>query len=196
MEYDSVQWLTGSLRAGPEMEVFQMTGIVRGIAILATVVLGACAGPGKMIKESFIIDGQRGTMLTYDQQGPKWTLDVNRMKMSVIVKGDLTERQLAAIAEGERVCRIYADATHPSNLVAVVSDGVLYGALGYIGAGIGAHAFPRAIPDEYARYVGTVAAASGVGTGIRSIGSKKYSFENCSQMIMANFMSSVRVLRE
>ncbi|KKW43560.1 MAG: hypothetical protein UY97_C0003G0065 [Parcubacteria group bacterium GW2011_GWB1_57_6] len=167
------------------------------IAILATgMLLGACAGPGKVIRVPFNINGQNGTMVVHDQQVPNWMLDGDALAMNFFVKGEVTQNQLAAIAEGERVCRIYADATHPSNLVAVVSDGALYGVLGYIGAGIGAHAFPRAIPDEYAEYVGTVAAASGVGTGIRSIGSKKYSFENCSQNMMANFMSSVRVLRQ
>jgi hypothetical protein len=82
-------------------------------------------------------------------------------------------------------------------LVAVLSQGVLYAAAGYVGVGIGAHAFTGANATQYAKYGAAATGFAGAANGMVTMGGQTYTFENCGREVLALFPNyEVRVLNK
>jgi len=169
---------------------------VHGLAILlVAVVVGGC-GAGKMIQiPATYPDGERLTIVAHNQIVPDWMVAKSKLALNFIVKGDVSEKQLAAVATTEGACRIYTKTVRPHDLVAVASYGVLFFGAGFAGGGIGSQVFPGVNSLSYGTYVGTVGGATGAASGTISLGGKMYTFENCGANAL-NAVSSygVRVL--
>jgi hypothetical protein len=158
------------------------------VAFAMSVLLGACAGPGEIIKIPVTMPGgAKATIVAHDQKVPDWLLSQDKLALNYIVKDDINDNQLAAIAEAERACHIYTKTVRPNNLVAVLSQGVLFASAGYIGVGLGARAFAGAIPSQYARYGMWASGVSGTANGIATLGGQTYTFENCGREILGLF---------
>lgn len=155
---------------------------IRNVAVLAiATLLSACATQGDPQKiKATLPDGEVLTIVAHPQSVPDWMLDGSTLKANFMVKGDVTPRQLAAVAEIEKMCRIYTGTVRPSNLVAAVSSGVLYGIAGFIGVGLGSQAFAGAVFSEYARYGGAASGFAGAANGVISSAGQTYTFENCT----------------
>lgn len=157
------------------------------IAAIAALLLSACA-PGEVTRIPVTMpDGERATIVAHDQQAPDWMLSRNKLALNFIVKGDVSDRQLAAVSEAERACRIYTGTVRPSNLVAVLSNGALYASTGYVGIGLGATAFTGVSASEYAVYGATAGGFAGAANGIVTLGGQTYTFENCGREIFDVF---------
>lgn len=167
-------------------------------AILASVFLGACASPGPTTKILVSMpDGEKATIVAHSQNAPDWMMDRSKLALNYMVKGEVGAKQLAAVAESERACRIYTDTVRPSNLVAVASSGVLYAAAGFIGIGIGSGALTGAVQSEYAAYGAWASGVAGAANGVITLGGQTYTFENCGREVLALFPQyEVRVLQK
>ena len=168
------------------------------IAVVTVAMFGiGCAGPGTLEKFSATYpEGEVLTVAVHDQKVPSWMLAKDKLAINYMVKGEITPKQLAAVETTEKLCRLYTGKAQPSDLVLVLSQGVLYGLAGYTGVGLGAHAFGSAVhPNEYAQYGASATGLSGVANGTISLGGKVYTFENCSREAL-DIMSQygVRVL--
>lgn len=172
--------------------------VYQGLATVAVLVLTACAGPGARVEIPIEMPGgQKATIVAHNQQFPDWMLNRNELAMNYIVKGSVTEKQLAAVARAEESCRIYTNVVRPNNLVAVLSSGVLYAAAGFIGVGLGSQAFTNARFNEYAQYGGAASGVAGAANGTISLGGQTYTFENCGREVMSLFPGyEVRVLNK
>ena len=172
------------------------------IAVLAmtTVLLTACAAPGARTEIPVTMPGIHGgtaTIVTHHQTVPDWMLDRGKLALNYIVKGKVSAEQLGAVAEAERACRIHTDTSRPSELVAVVLNGIVYGLVTAPFGGLASHALPGANAGQYAEYVGIVSAGGGTASGIVQSGGKTYTFENCGQNLFAVFPGyEVRVLNK
>ena len=157
-------------------------------AILVSLTLGACAsvGPARGISVT-MPDGEKATIVAHNQSVPDWMLNRNKLALNYIVKGNVGDEQLAAVAATEKACRIYTKTVRPSNLVAVMSSGVLYAAAGYIGVGVGSKAFVGTVPHQYARYGAWATGIAGTANGIITLGGQTYTFENCGREILGLF---------
>ena len=156
-------------------------------ALVAMLVTG-CAGPGAVKKIPLIMPrGEKATIVAHNQQVPDWMISRDKLALNFIVKGDVSAEQLAAVAEAERACRIYTGTVRPNNLVAVLSSGILYGAAGFIGVGIGSQAFPGAKFGQYAPYGAYATGVAGLANGIVSLGGQTYTFENCGGEVFRLF---------
>ena len=156
------------------------------VAIVAmTVFLDACAGPGALTRIPVTMpEGQRATIVAHNQHAPDWMLAKNKLALNYIVKGDVSATQLAAVAETEHACRIYTDTVRPNNWVSVLSSGVLYAAAGYIGVGLGSHAFSGAVHAQYARYGAWATGVAGTANGVITLGGQTYTFENSGREVL------------
>ena len=170
-------------------------GLVFALCALA---LTACAGPGELTKFTGEIDGQTYTLVAHNQQVPDWMLATDKLALNFVVKGDVTERQLAALASAEHSCRIYTKTVRPNELVAVLANGTLYGIAGFLGTGTGSQAFTGANFTDYGLYGGAAGFAGGVANGIVQSGGKTYTFENCGREVMSLFpqYSNLRILQK
>lgn len=169
------------------------------IAILASVMLGACATQGDAVRIPVTMPGgEKATIVAHNQSTPDWMLAQDKLKINFVVRGDVSPKQLAAVSETERACRIYTGTVRPSNLVAVLSSGVLYAVAGYIGVGFGAHAaFKGAKLAEYGKYGGYASGFAGAANGIITLGGQTYTFENCGREILGLFPGyDVRVIQK
>jgi len=169
------------------------------VAIVAmTVFLDACAGPGALTRIPVTMpEGQRATIVAHNQSVPDWMLSKKKLALNYMVRGDVSPVQLAAVAESERACRIYTDTVRPDNLVAVFSSGVLYAGAGYIGVGLGSHAFSGAVHAQYARYGAWATGVAGTANGVITLGGQTYTFENCGREIFDLFPEEeIRVLQK
>jgi hypothetical protein len=164
---------------------------------LASAIAG-CAGPGELKSISVTMPGgERATIIAHNQQVPDWMLSREKLAFNYVVKGDVSERKLAAVGEAERACRVYTESVRPHNLVAVLSQGVLYAAAGYVGVGIGAHAFTGANATQYAKYGAAATGFAGAANGMVTMGGQTYTFENCGREVLALFPNyEVRVLNK
>jgi len=171
---------------------------LKWIAILASIVLTACAGPGA--KTNILVtmpNGEKATIIAHKQSVPDWMLDRDKLAFNYMVKSEISEKQLAAVAEAERACRIYTNTVRPSNLVGVVSSGVLYAAAGFVGVGIGSQALTGAVQSQYATYGAWASGVSGAANGTVTLGGQTYTFENCGREVLALFPGyEVRVLQK
>ena len=151
--------------------------------------LGACAGPGELTKIPVEMpNGQRATILAHDQQVPDWMLDRDQLALNYVVKNDVSNEQLKAVAAVEKSCRLYTGTVRPNNLVAVVLNGALYFATGFPFGGLAATtAFEGAHFVPYGKYVGTVSGGGGIANGIVQLGGQTYTFENCGQEVLNMF---------
>ncbi len=165
------------------------------LAAVAALTLDGCAvGPVEKIPVS-MPDGEKATIVAHDQSVPDWWLRTDGLKLNFVVKGDVSDKQLAAVAESERACRIYTDTVRPNVLVGVLSQGTLYALVGYVGVGIGSQAFAGAVRHEYAKYGAWATGMSGVANGLISNGGKTYTFENCGRELLDIFPNyKVRVI--
>ncbi|HUQ30206.1 MAG TPA: hypothetical protein VM103_01660 [Candidatus Paceibacterota bacterium] len=154
-----------------------------------TILIGACATQGEPIAIKVNMpQGEHATIIAHPQSVPDWLLDPSTLKFNYIVKGDVSDEQLAAVAEGERACRIYTSEVRPNRLVSVIADGVVYGAVGYVGGGVGSLAFAGAVFEQYAENMAAVGGISGgIGNGIVTLGGATYTFENCGKQLMEIF---------
>ena len=169
------------------------------VAIVAmTVFLDACAGPGALTRIPVTMPGgQKATIIAHNQSVPDWMLSKKKLALNYMVRGDVSPVQLAAVAESERACRIYTDTVRPDNLVAVFSSGVLYAGAGYIGVGLGSHAFSGAVHAQYARYGAWATGVAGTANGVITLGGQTYTFENCGREIFDLFPEEeIRVLQK
>jgi hypothetical protein len=164
--------------------------LFQGLAVLAALLLSACATPGPAEKYTVTMPQgkKKATIVAHARPMPSWAYATDKLKLDFIVKGDVTNDQLAAIAAAEDGCRWYAGKVHPSTLVSVMTNGVIYAAAGYIGVGLGAkQAFDRVSMSDYGTYGGFATGASGAVNGIVTLGGKNYSFQNCGRELMAAF---------
>ena len=162
------------------------TGLLAILAIFS--LLSACASQGPVTKTGFTMpDGERGTIVAHNQRVPDWMLARSGLKLNFVVRGDVSDKQLAAVAETERACRIYTGVVRPNNLVAVLSSGILYAGAGAIGLGLGAQAFTGAVANQYARYGAWASGLSGLANGTITLGGKTYTFENCGREVLGLF---------
>ena len=157
-------------------------------AILVSLALGACAsvGPARGIPVT-MPDGEKATIVAHNQSVPDWMLNRNKLALNYIVKGNVGDEQLAAVAATEKACRIYTKTVRPSNLVAVLSGTVLYATAGYIGVGVGARALVGTVPHQYAVYGAWATGMAGTANGIVTLGGQTYTFENCGREVLALF---------
>lgn len=170
------------------------------IAILASIFLTACAGPGERMQIPVTMPGTNGgkaTIVAHNQQVPDWWLDQGQLALNFMVKGDVDNDKLLAVAEAERACRIYTGTVRPSNLVAVLSGGALYALAGGIGVGFGSQAFPGAVQSQYQYYGAMASGTGGTANGVISLGGQTYTFENCGRELFDLFRGyEVRVLHK
>lgn len=173
----------------------RLQGIVITIMFLLTT---ACVGPGERQKIDVTMPGgETATIFAHNQQVPDWMLDREKLAVNFAVKGKVSAKQLAAVAETERACRLYTGTVRPNNLVAVLSGGVLYAATGALGGGLGSMAITGAIASEYAQYSASALGTAGVANGIITLGGQTYTFENCGRELLALFPDyKVRVLQK
>jgi hypothetical protein len=168
------------------------------IALAMSTLLGACAGPGKVMKISVTMpEAEKATIVAHDQKALDWMLDEDQLALNYMVKGDVTDKQLAAVAEAERACRIYTKTVRPNNLVAVVSGATVYALANGVGIGLGAKAFAGAKYRDYQRYGAAAGAFGGAANGIIALGGQTYTFENCGQEIFSLFPGyKVRIVQK
>lgn len=168
------------------------------ILAVATLFFGACASPGGMIKEPITMpNGEKATIVAHSQSVPDWMLDKDKLALNYIVRGEVSEKQLAAVAETERACRIYTGTVRPNNLVAVLSSGGLYALAGYVGVGVGSRAFTGAVQSQYAKYGAWASGTAGIANGMITVGGQTYTFENCGREILGMFPAyDVKVLQK
>lgn len=170
--------------------------LLYGLAVFAALFLGGCATQGDPVRISIAMPGgERATMVAHPQSVPDWMLARDGLKLNYLVKTDVSERQLKAVAEVERACRIYTGTVRPSNLALVLSHGILYAAAGFVGVGIGANAFDFVKPSQYAEYGAWASGLGGTANGIVTLGGQTYTFENCGREVMGLFPGyEVRVI--
>ena len=169
-----------------------------GLAIVAMFVMSGCATQGDAVKIPLTMPGgEKATIVAHNQSTPDWMLDRDTLKVNYLVKGDVTAKQLAAVAETERACRIYTGVVRPNELVAVLLNGILYGVVTAPFGGLGSQAFAGAKFGEYAKYVGVVSAGGGIANGVIQSGGKTYTFENCGREVLGLFPGyEVKVLQK
>lgn len=157
-----------------------------------------CAGPGGVTRIPVSMPGgQKATIVAHNQSVPDWLMSRDKLALNYIVKGDVSDKQLAAIAEAEKVCRIYTQTVRPHDLVAVLSHGVLYAAAGYVGVGLGAKALAGVEYTDYAKYGAYATGFAGAANGIVTRGGQTYTFENCGREILYLFPGNdVKVLQK
>ncbi|MBU6388752.1 hypothetical protein KGQ72_02685 [Patescibacteria group bacterium] len=167
-------------------------------AILVSLMLGACAGVGPATKIGVTMpDGEKATIVAHNQSVPDWMLAKDKLALNYIVKSDVSAKQLAAVAEAERACRIYTGTVRPNNLVTVISNGAIYAIAGGIGVGLGAKAFPGAVYREYQRYGAAAGLFAGAANGMVTLGGQTYTFENCGREVLALFPGyDVKILQK
>jgi hypothetical protein len=142
--------------------------------------LGACVSAGEVRKHTAVMPrGERLTIVDHNIQGPRWLQSTDSLAMDFVVKGDVTDEQLKAVAAVEDSCKLYAHDSQQGKLVAVLSDGILYAVAGFIGVGGGSQAFPGAKFFQYGAYGAGAGATSGMAYAILSDG-KTYAFDNCA----------------
>lgn len=169
------------------------------IAILAVVMfLGGCAGPGARVEIPLAMpDGETATIVAHNQIAPDWLLDRDQLALNYITRRNVSERQLAAVAETERACRIYTKTVRPHNLVAVLSSGILYAVAGFTGVGAGSQVFAGAKFLEYGAYGAGATGTAGAANGLVSIAGQTYTFENCGREVFGLFPQyEVRILNK
>lgn len=166
------------------------------VILASSLLLGACASVGPATKIPISMpNGEKATIVAHSQSVPDWMLARDGLKLNFVTKGDLSSKQLAAIAETERACRIYTGTVRPNNLVAVLSNGIIYTLAGYIGVGMGAKAFTGANHRQYAKYGAWASGAAGLANGVVSLGGQTYTFEACGREVLSLFPEyDVRVL--
>ena len=167
------------------------------VAILASVILlGACATQGERKEILVTVGKEKATIVAHEQSVPDWMLDRDTLALNYVVRGAVSEKQLKAVAEIERACRIYTDTVRPSNLVAVLSHGALYATAGYVGLGVGSRVFTGAVQSQYAEYGFWATGIVGTANGIITLGGQTYTFENCGREVLALFpgYEKVRIL--
>ncbi len=175
-----------------------MTRKLYMLAIMAMLTFTACIGPGPREEVRLKMpDGETATIFAHNQQVPDWMLDREKMAINFVLKGSVSKKQLAAVAETERACRLYTGVVRPNNLVAVLSSGVLYAAAGALGGGLGSMAITGAVASEYAQYSASALGSAGLANGIITLGGQTYTFENCSREVLGLFPNyKVRVLQK
>ena len=171
-----------------------MKKMLVGLALVAsTGFLTGCASVGEQVRIPVTMpNGERATIVAHNQSVPDWMLSRDSLRLNYIVPGEVTKEQIAAVAEAERACRLYTDTVRPSNLVAVLANGILYGLAGGLGVGIGSQAFNFARFNEYFQYGGTASGFGGAANGIISLGGQTYTFEDCG----GNVLSTMRGYKE
>lgn len=164
-------------------------------AILASLLLGGCSfGPG--VAKAIAItdeDGNPGTLVAHNQIVPDYMVSTDKLALNYMVHGEVTQKQLDAVAETERACRIYTKTVRPNALVAVITSGAIYAIAGYAGVGIGSKAFGSVTSRQYARYGGWAGLTGGLANGAISLAGKTYTFENCGERAIATFFPSSEV---
>lgn len=175
-----------------------MARVLHVLALVAMLMFTACVGPGERVMIPLTMpDGERATIVAHDQSFPDWMLDQRKLAINYIVKGDVSRKQLAAVAATEKACRLYTGTVRPNNLVAVLSSGVLYAATGALGGGLGSMAITGAIASEYAQYSASALGTAGLANGIITLGGQTYTFENCGREVLYLFPNyKVRVLQK
>ncbi len=175
------------------------------IAILASVasviLLDGCATQGDLVKIPITMpNGEKGTIGAYNQRVPDYWLDRDKLKANFLVKGDILPKQLAAVSEAERACRIYTKTVRPSNLVAVASSGGIYLLAGATGLYWGTAAFTGATQvyrNQSAEYGGWASGTGGAANGLITLGGQTYTFENCTREVLALFPGyEVKILQK
>ncbi len=169
------------------------------VATLAAMLLGACAGPGARTEIPLEMpNGEKATIVAHNQQVPDYMLDRSRLALNYIVKGaEVQPEELAAVMKTTEACRLYTKEVRPNNLVAVISQGVVYAVAGGVGVGIGAKAFAGAKSSEYAQYGAWAGGMSGAANGLVTLGGQTYTFENCAKEALALFPQyKVRILQK
>ena len=156
----------------------QFYTIARWVALLATFTIIGCAGPGTLTRIPVQMpNGEKVTVMAHNQKVPDWMLSKNKLAFNFMVKGEVTDTQLAAVKSTERAGRIYVKRVRPNDWVSVISNGFIYAAAGYVGVGLGSMAFPGSIPHQYAVYGAAATGLSGLVNGLIMRGGQTYTFE-------------------
>jgi len=153
------------------------------VVILAILVLSGCATQGERVQTTITYpDGETITIVAHEQSVPDMWLKKSSLKLNYMVQGNVTTKQMEAVARTERGCHEgYSAIVRPSNLVNIVANGLLYGVAGFAGVGLGSQAFAGAKLTEYGLYGLGASGAGGVANGIVSSGGQTYTFESCGR---------------
>ncbi len=166
-------------------------------AVLAAIFHTACVGPGAVTTIPVTIEGKRATIIAHNQWAPDSWIDRDQMALNYVVLGHINEKQILAVAETERACRIYTGVVHPGNLVAVVSDGILYATYGFLGFGIASQVIAGAKAVEGAIGGAAITGSAGAARSTVSLGNRIYTFENCGREVIALFPEyGVRIIQK
>jgi len=167
------------------MGVLSMKTASRIVILASIIVLSACAGPGARTEIPFTLpSGKTGTLVVHDRQVPSFLIADEERALNYMYTGERSKENLDAIAVAENTCRLYVGKAHHSNLVAILSSGVLYSIAGGIGVGLGSQAFNGAVFSEYAEYGAAASGFSGAANGIITLGGKNYTFQNCGEVVL------------
>jgi len=171
-----------------------ITLILLAVATAWLLVTSGCAGPGALKRIPLTDEnGQPATLVAHNQIFPDWMVDGDQLAINYLVSGSVGSKQLAAIAEAERGCRVYTHTVRPNELVAVLSHGTLYAIAGAIGVGLGAEVFAGAQWREYAQYGAFVSGFAGAANGIVTTSGKTYTFENCAERVITKLFPNAGV---
>lgn len=172
--------------------------VVSCVAMLMTFTLAGC-GAGTLTRRVVVMPGgEVATIIAHDQQAPDWLLDTDKRKLNFVVKGNVSQNQLAAIAAVESQCKLYVGDVHPSNIVAIGSTAVLYAIAGFGGVGLGSQALSNMLSFvDYGKYGAAATGLAGAANGIISLGGKTYTFQNCGREVLDLFPKyGIRVLQK
>lgn len=166
--------------------------ILMAVALMATT---GCISQGKRELLPFTMPpyedgkpGPAGTIVAHNQVFPNWMIDSDTYKLNYIIYGkNPSDTQLAAVEKVEEVCRNYTHVVHPSDLMTVGVDAIMFGGAGAAGGAVGSLAFTFAKASEYAMYAGASGGFFGGAYGALTLGGKVYTFENCGREILGRF---------
>ena len=187
-------------RAGPYTEgVVQMNTNHVWVVLVIVAVLGGC---GVQPKREFISvtmpKGETATIGACNRQVPDWLYLDSAFCLDFVAKGKISEEQLQAAATVEGACRVYIGTAHPSRLVVVFAQGMLFAGSTALGIGLGAKMAYTAAANrlnDYYEYGAIAGLASGAASGTINSGGRTYSFQNCGNELLAMFPAyGIRVI--
>lgn len=160
------------------------------VAAFAALVLAGCFSAGPRTFRPFTMpDGERGTVVGYDQKVPEWMVADSERKMGYVVKSSIvTPRQEAAMNVAEEVCRLYVGDVHPSNVVAVGTEAVGYALLTAAGVAAGSQALSGSVSAlEYFQYGAGAGGGPGLFNALIKLGGKSYTLHACGAGVFDTF---------
>ena len=168
--------------------------IILGFFVLA---LSGCT-QGDMVKIPVTMPhGERLTIVDHDQKVTDWLVGTSKLALNYVVYKDVTTDQIAAVTAVETACRTHTKNVRPNDLVSVGFNSLLSASTGWIAGGLASKAFPNRQFSSYAQYTSATEGFGVAASGIVSLSSKVYTFENCSETIFSmDPQYEIRLLRK